>query len=139
MNTSTRTITPGAAAGTATSAAATSPLFTKTYDLLHWLVPITLKFPRQQRFVGAVALQEGCQTLLARLLEAQRSERPLKRLLYADVALAQLRLNWRLAQDWQLVSPGQFEHGARLMDEVGRLLGAWLKAAKANAQRAHTP
>jgi hypothetical protein len=46
-----------------------------------------------------------------------------------------MRLNWRLAHDWQLVSPGQFEHGARLMDEVGRLLGAWLKAAKANAQR----
>jgi hypothetical protein len=135
MNTSTRTITPGAAATTPVSSNATSPLFTKTYDLLHWLVPITLKFPRQQRFVGAVALQEGCQTLMARLLEAQRSERPLKRLLYADVALAQLRLNWRLAHDWQLVSPGQFEHGARLMDEVGRLLGAWLKAAKANAQR----
>lgn len=139
MNTSTRTITPGSTAGTAASSAATSPLFTKTYDLLHWLVPITLKFPRQQRFVGAVALQEGCQTLLTRLLEAQRSERPLKRLLYADVALAQLRLNWRLAQDWQLVSPGQFEHGARLMDEVGRLLGAWLKAAKANAQRGNLP
>jgi hypothetical protein len=102
-------------------------------------VPITLKFPRQQRFVGAVALQEGGQTLLLRLLEAQRPERPLKRLLYADVALAQLRLNWRLAQDWQLVSPGQFEHGARLMDEVGRLLGAWLKAARANAQRANAP
>jgi hypothetical protein len=43
-------------------------------------------------------------------------------LLHAAVALAQLRLNWRLAQDWQLVSPGQFEHGAKLMDEVGRLL-----------------
>jgi hypothetical protein len=47
-------------------------------------------------------------------------------LLHADLALAQLRSNRRLAQDWQLVSPGQFEHGARLMDEVGRLLGAWL-------------
>jgi hypothetical protein len=98
-------------------------------------MPITLKLPYQLRFVGASALQECGQTQLLRLLETQRSERPLKRLLYADVALAQLRLNWRLAHDWQLVSPGQFEHGARLMDEVGRLLGAWLKAAKANAQR----
>jgi hypothetical protein len=64
------------------------------------------------------------------LQQAQCAEHPLKRLLYADVAIAQLRLNWRLAQDWQLVSPGQFEHGAKLMDEVGRLLGAWLKAVK---------
>ncbi len=138
MSTSTRTITPGFAAGTAANSAssnATSPLFTKTYDLLHWLVPATLKFPRQQRFVGAVALQQGCQTLLLRLLEAQRSERPNMRLLHADVALAQLRLNWRLAHDWHLVSPGQFEHGAKLMDEVGRLLGAWLKNARAASPR----
>ncbi len=45
-------------------------------------------------------------------------------LLHADVALAALRAHWRLAHGWALVSDGQFEHGAKLMDEVGRLLGA---------------
>ena len=45
-------------------------------------------------------------------------------------ALAQLRLNWRLALDWHLITERQFEHGAKLMDEVGKLLGAWLKAAR---------
>lgn len=35
-----------------------------------------------------------------------------------------------MAQDWPLISPGQFEHGVRLMEEVGRLLGAWLKTAR---------
>jgi hypothetical protein len=28
------------------------------------------------------------------------------------------------AGHWQLISPGQFEHGIRLMEEVCRLLGA---------------
>jgi hypothetical protein len=49
--------------------------------------------------------------------------------LHALATLAQLKFNWRLAQDWQLISPGQFEHGVRLMEEVGRLLGAWLKTS----------
>ena len=69
------------------------------------------------------------------LLEAERAQAPLARLLHADVALAQLRMHWRLAHGWTLVSDGQFEHGARLMDEVGRLLGAWLKSARAASTR----
>ena len=28
-----------------------SPIFTKSYDLLHWLIPLTIKFPRQQHGV----------------------------------------------------------------------------------------
>lgn len=48
----------------------------------------------------------------------------------ADVALAQLRMHWRLALDWQFITQRQFEHGVRLMDEVGRLLGAWIKACE---------
>jgi 23S rRNA-intervening sequence protein len=108
-----------------------SPVFTKSYELIRWLIPHTLKFPRQQRFVAAAALQQGAQTVLQRLLEAQRSQSPAARLLHADVALAQLRLNWRLAFEWQLITEKQFEHGAKLMDEVGKLLGAWLKNARA--------
>jgi hypothetical protein len=116
-------------------AAPHSPAVLKVYDLTHWLIPLTLKFPRQQRFVIAVALQTGCQTVMQRLLEAQRSSRPVNKLLHADVALAQLRLNVRLAHGWQLMSDGQYEYAAKLMDEIGRLLGAWLKAAKASAAR----
>jgi len=31
-----------------------SPLFVKTYDFLLWLIPLTLKFPKSQRFLPAV-------------------------------------------------------------------------------------
>jgi hypothetical protein len=48
---------------------------------------------------------------------------------HSDVA--QLRLNWQLAFEWQLITEKQFEHGEKLMDEVGKLLGAWLKNARA--------
>ncbi len=36
-----------------------SPLFSRTYDLVCWLIPLTIKFPRQYRFVVAEALQRS--------------------------------------------------------------------------------
>lgn len=107
-----------------------TPVFSKTHDLLAWLIPLTLKFPREQRFVGAAYLQQSANELLLRLLQAQRSAAPHARLLHADVALAQMRMQWRLAYGWALFGDTQFEHGVRLMAEVGRLLGAWLKNTK---------
>jgi hypothetical protein len=109
-----------------------TPIFTKTYELIKWLVPLTIKFPRSQRFVIAQAIQQTTQKIQLHLLEAQRSQNPQARLLHADVALAQLRFNFRLCHDWKLITAAQFEHGVILMDEVGRLLGAWIKTTKKN-------
>jgi 23S rRNA-intervening sequence protein len=114
----------------------TTPIFSKTFDLLAWLIPLTLKFPRQQRFVIAKALQSTAFDLQTRLLEAARVTDPQGRLLRADIALASLRTQLRLAHHWQLMTDAQYEHAARLQDEVGRLLGAWIKTAKANAANA---
>jgi len=36
-----------------------SPIFTKTFDLLAWLLPATLKFPREHRFVLAQRAQNA--------------------------------------------------------------------------------
>jgi hypothetical protein len=121
------------------SAPIETPVFSKTYALLRWLVPATLNFPRAQRFVAAAALQEGAQALLRQMLHVQRSGQPLGPLTAADATLAQLKFNWRLAKDWQLITPGQFEHGLRLMEEVGRLLGAWLKTCRTSAAARAAP
>jgi hypothetical protein len=40
----------------------------------------------------------------------------------ADVRLEQLRLHWRQCVTLDLIAPNRYEHGARLIDEVGRLL-----------------
>jgi hypothetical protein len=99
-----------------------SPIFTKTYDLLRWLLPATVTFPRQHRFVLAAAVQE-------RLIEAARASDPRPKLQEADTDLTKLRLYLRLCRDLKLMSPGQYGHAARMVNEVGRLLGGWLKTA----------
>ena len=104
-----------------------SPIFVRTYDLLRWLIPATLKFPRQHRFVMATAVQRTALEFQERLLEAAHGGTPQAALPKADVALAQLRVYLRLSRDMELLSMSQYEHAARLADEVGRLLGAWRK------------
>jgi hypothetical protein len=114
-----------------------SPIFSKTYDLLRWLIPATVKFPRQHRFVLAAALQETALRFQERLIEAARAPDPRPRLHEADTDLTKLRLYLRLCRDLALLSPGQYGHVARMVDEVGRLLGGWLKGAESAKASQH--
>jgi hypothetical protein len=106
-----------------------SPIFSKTYDLLRWLLPVTVKFPREHRFVLATTVQQTALRFQERIIEAARAGDPRPGLGQADTELTKLRLYLRLCRDLKLLSPGQYEHVARMVNEVGRLLGGWLKSA----------
>jgi hypothetical protein len=106
-----------------------SPIFARSYDLLRWLIPLTLKFPRQQRFVLAAALQQSALRLHERLIAARHSERGLllAALTQVDVELDTLRHYLRLCHDLELLTTSQYEHAATGIAEIGRLLGGWRK------------
>ncbi len=107
-----------------------SPIFTRTYDLLRWLIPVTVKFPRQQRFVLAQAIQQTALTFQGQLIEAGNFRNPGAVLQQANINLTKLRSYLRLCHDFDLLSTGQYEHVSRMVDEIGRLLGGWIKTAK---------
>jgi cytosine/adenosine deaminase-related metal-dependent hydrolase len=109
-----------------------SPIFTRTYDLLRWLLPATLKFPRQQRFVLAETVQRTALRFQEEILEAGFKNRPFAELARADVTLAKLKLYLRLCHDLDLLSHGQYEHVSRTVTEIGRLLGGWRKSLQAS-------
>ena len=106
-----------------------SPIFARTYDLLQWLIPRTMSFPRQQRFVLTRRIQDTALDFLEAIIEAAVAKDHLRaeRLLQADMDLAKLRFYLRLAKDLEWLSLGQYEHVARMVEEMGRLLGGWSK------------
>jgi hypothetical protein len=53
-----------------------SPIFSKTYDFVAWLIPLTVKFPRQQRFVMAAAVQREALRFQELLIEAVHQPQP---------------------------------------------------------------
>lgn len=104
-----------------------SPAFVKAYDLLKWLLPATAKFPKQQRFVLARHIEEAAFAVHRGLLRAGRGEPG--GLAEADLQLATLRTHLRLSCDLRFFSVAQYEHAARLVDELGRLVGGWQRQA----------
>ena len=105
-----------------------SPIFSKTYDLIQWLIPVTLKFPRNQRFVMAERVQTCVFQFQEHLVAAAQGRAALSALIDADIALNQLRLYLRHSVDFKLISIGQFQHVGKMVDEIGRLLGGWKKS-----------
>ena len=103
-----------------------SPLFAKTYDFLLWLLPLTLKFPKSQRFLLAERLSGMALDFYDLIIAAvQQPQGQAQKLDEADRLLTQIRLYVRLSHDLGCLSLGQFEHAARKMDELGRLIGGW--------------
>jgi hypothetical protein len=108
-----------------------SPIFVKTYDFLLWLIPLTLKFPKSQRFLLAERLSRLALDFYDLILEATTEpEHQAARLIAADRLLTKIRLYIRLSHDLHCISQGQFEHAVRCLDEIGRLIGGWQKKLK---------
>jgi four helix bundle protein len=108
-------------------------IFTRTYDLLTWLLPQTETFPRSQRFVVTRRLQDAALDFQERLIEANATRSPSERargLGQADAALRKLRLYLRLAHRWQWLDTRRYEHVSTMVAEIGRLLGGWLRATQ---------
>jgi hypothetical protein len=108
-----------------------SPIFTKTCDLLQWLIPATLKFPKDQRFVLAKRVQDTAFNFYGAITAAGLSPRKRPHLEQADIELQRLRQYVRLSHDLKFLSIKQYEHAAKMIVEVGKLLGGWQKSAGA--------
>ncbi|WP_456429856.1 four helix bundle protein [Rhodocaloribacter sp.] len=74
-------------------------IFTRTFDLLTWLLPATNHFPRAHRHTYTRRLLDAAFDLRERLEEAQlrRGEARVEKLREADEALARLRMYVRPA------------------------------------------
>lgn len=105
-------------------------IFTRTFDLLAWLLPATNHFPRNHRFTLTRRLLDAAFDLREQLEIANHrsGKERLRYLLLADEALNRLRSYLRLAARLEWFSAGQYQHAAQMVTEIGRLLGGWIKS-----------
>lgn len=110
-----------------------------------WLTPALTKFPKDQRFRLAARIEASLFAFHDHILRAARARQRRPLLVEADLELEKLRVYLRLAQDTRCLSFKQYEHAARMVTEVGKLLGGWLKttpalpAESASAERGDGP
>jgi hypothetical protein len=106
-------------------------IFTRTYDLLDWLLPKAERFPKVYRSTVTQRLMGAALDFQETLFDAQAygNKIRLRHLRRADAHLNKVRLYLRLVFHWRWLSPGQYEHVSRMVAEIGRLLGGWIKQA----------
>jgi hypothetical protein len=109
-------------------------ILNKIYDLWKILLPVAGKLPRQYKFVLGERIQNIASELMERSVEAyftaSGTAEKRTQLLHANLKVELLRRYLRLSHDLGLVSLSTLERLQRQVDEIGRMLGGWLKSLK---------
>lgn len=98
------------------------------HELLLWIIPQLDKFPRARRFTLGSQLENGLLKVLEYLVDAAYSKPKQTALRQANRQLEVNRHVWRLAYELQLISVKSYEHGSKLMNDLGRQIGGWLNS-----------
>lgn len=100
----------------------------KWYQFVRWLLPAIEKFPRGHKFTLGERMAAAALDVLDGLIEATYSKQATPVLQQVNLGLEKVRFLLRLAFDLQLMDGRKHEFAARAVDEVGRLVGGWIKA-----------
>jgi hypothetical protein len=103
-------------------------VITKTYDFILWSCHHTAKFPRNHRFVLGERIERNLYDLLEILIRAKYSRQRQELLVQANLVLEILRFQMRFAKDLQCLKVESYGFAARAIDEIGKLVGGWLKS-----------
>jgi hypothetical protein len=115
----------------------TGPAVEAHYQLLGWLMQTVERFPRSQKFLLGDRIQTVALDVLDALIEATYTRDRRGHLARANLGLEKLRFLMRLAFDQRHLDVRRYEHAARAIDEVGRLIGGWAKAHAAHSGAAN--
>jgi len=111
----------------------TGPALEAHQQFILWLVPTIERFPRSQKFLLGDRIQGVALDVLEALIEATYTRERDRHLARANIGIEKLRHLFRLASDLRHLDTRRYEHAARSLDEVGRLIGGWRKAHNAKA------
>ncbi len=107
------------------------PVFVKWMAFLEWLLPVTERFPKRVRFVFADRINNLALDIVEDLVEAKYTGAGkgsvLKR---ANLRLEKLRILLRLSNTMRYLDYKRYEYAMRSINEVGKMLGGWLKQQK---------
>lgn len=106
----------------------TGPALEAHFQLLLWLIPAVERFPRSQKFLLGDRIQATALDVLESLIEATYTRERRAHLARANLGIEKLRFFFRLATNLRFLDGRRYEHAARTLDEVGRLIGGWRKA-----------
>lgn len=111
----------------------TGPAVEAHFQLINWLIETVERFPKAQKFLLGDRIQKTALDVLEALIEATYTRERRAHLMRANLGLEKLRFFFRLAFEQKHLDVRRYEHAARTIDEVGRLIGGWARAHAAQS------
>ena len=102
-------------------------IVTKAYDVTSWLLQQVNAFPRTYRFVLGDRIATTALEVLEGLVDASHLRDKRAVLGSVNLKLERLRYLIRMSKDLEILSLRKYEYAAREINEVGAMLGGWLK------------
>lgn len=109
------------------------PIFEKTYQIIRWLYPTINKFPKSQRFVLGQQIENAALSILTGIIAANGERDKVPVLKRVSASLDTLRILIRLAKDLEFMSVKQYAFAAERVNEIGKMLGGWMKQSTSSA------
>ena len=105
-------------------------VITKTHDLIEWFLPHISKFPRNQRYTLGERLENNLFDVLELLIQANYRKEKSDKLEAANIKVETVRHLVRICHKLMFLDLKRYEFVSRNIDEVGRLIGGWIKQQK---------
>jgi len=112
------------------------PAIEALHVFLKWGAPVVEGFPRSYKFTLGDRIVATALDTLERLIEATFDRDRQKPLAAANLNIEKLRHLFRLAFNLQCLDERRYEHAARQLDDIGRMIGGWKKQAAGYEARA---
>ena len=110
-------------------------VFHKTYEFIKWLHALLNNFPKSEKYTLAQKIENASLSVLEGVIKSNHDFDKAASIEATIVELDKLRVFFRLAKDLRFISFAQYEEGAKLIDEIGRLLGGWKKKSLPRMQQ----
>lgn len=110
------------------------PIFKKLYELYKLLYQYRANVPKADRYSLWQRAEDNCLGLLELIIGASSSSKTdkLPALQTASVKLNSLRFLVRLAYETKAIDLKRYTTLQKLVDEIGRMLGGWIRSVKPN-------
>ena len=108
------------------------PIFTKLYDFYQKLSFYVIKFPKTKRYTLGQKLDNLTLEIFELLFSIPIAENKTYTLQQISIKLDLLKILTRLSKDSQSLKDKNYLELQSLLQEIGRMLGGWLKSTKQN-------
>lgn len=117
------------------------PVYTVLVDLTGWTLDRTASLPKSQRFTFGERVDRLTLDCLELTLEAiyASPDKKAASLRRVNLNLEKLRVFWRLICDRRWISQQQLFFVSQKLDEVGRMIGGWLKSLPMREKNSASP